>query len=194
MKTKIFSLLLALCLALGALASCGTVTPTPTPPATCTQHKDQNHDLKCDSCGAAVACTEHADEDQDLKCDYCQADLPCEIHIDEDGDGFVDGTNIPYDDVVERGGVADEASRKNLNQVAPPSVISITKNNNAKTPGKCRFSIYDTSKYCGVSGGGFFGSTRFVTDENTYLGTDFANQDTETFRFIEPFEIIKKKI
>ena len=139
-------------------------------------------------CGQSIANEPAQHLSETVKCPPRYAD------VDEDGDGFVDGTNIPYDDVVERAGVLDEASRKNLNQVTPPSIISVMRNENASLPGKCRFSIYDTSKYCGVSGGGFFGSTRFVTDENTYLGTDFANRDTETFRFIEPFEIVKKKV
>ena len=83
MKQKIFSLLLALCLALGALASCSMPT-TPQPPA-CTQHKDLNHDLKCDTCGAAVAC-EHADADKNLKCDVCGEAVACTDHEDDNAD------------------------------------------------------------------------------------------------------------
>ncbi len=113
--------------------------------------------------------------------------------VDEDGDGFVDGTDIPYDDVVERGGVMDMNSKKNLNQVTPPSIISIKGNDNATKPGKCRFSVYDSSKYGGVTDGGFFGKTEFVTDSNSYLGTDYKNQDTETFRFIDPVVLVKKQ-
>ena len=40
--------------------------------------------------------------------------------VDEDGDGLVDGTNIPYDDVVSNRGVTDPTSMKNLNPVEPP--------------------------------------------------------------------------
>ena len=44
--------------------------------------------------------------------------------------------------------------------------------------------VYDTSKYHGVTDGGFFGKTRFVTENCEYVGTDFVGVDTETFKFV----------
>ncbi len=104
--------------------------------------------------------------------------------IDLDGDGLVDGTNIPYDDVVSTSGILDASSYKNLNMVVPPKHIVITGNKNASVDGKCRIVVYDTSNYKDVADGGFFGKTEFITDGHKYVGTDFAGQDTETFKFI----------
>ena len=85
MKTRIFSLLLVLVMAVGMLASCsggGTNDGT----TTCTSHTDANHDLKCDTCAAAVACTSHVDvKPRDQKCDYCKAAVPCTHELDDDG-------------------------------------------------------------------------------------------------------------
>ena len=103
--------------------------------------------------------------------------------VDEDGDGFVDGTKIPYDSVVSNIGIVDDSQNQNLNIVTPPPSIQIIGNYDAKKPGKCKFVVYDTSKYHGVTDGGFFGKTRFITDANEYVGTDFVGEDTETFVF-----------
>ena len=105
--------------------------------------------------------------------------------VDDDGDGLVDGTNIPYDDVVSKIGVIDESSNKNLNVVTPPSEIIIKGNEGARKPGKCTFVVYDTSKAEGVSDGGFFGNTKFITDGSEYLGTDYVGKETETYVFRE---------
>jgi hypothetical protein len=104
---------------------------------------------------------------------------PIYADLDEDGDGFVDGTKIPYDNVVEPRGITDTSSFKNLNPIAPPSVIEIR---NTKLP--YSYVIYDTANYKNVPDGGFFGKTRFVSDNNTYLGTDYVGKETETFKFI----------
>ncbi len=99
--------------------------------------------------------------------------------VDEDGDGLVDGTNIPYDDVVERGGIRDDSTFKNLSPIAPPELIRLVNSKNA-----CRVLVYDTANYKDVPNGGFFGKTSFVSDNNTYKGTDYVGRDTETFKFI----------
>ncbi len=104
--------------------------------------------------------------------------------VDDDGDGLVDGTNIPYDDVVSTIGVIDESSSVNLNVVTPPAKIIIKGNEGASKPGRCKFVVFDTSKYHGVNDGGFFGKTRFITDDSEYVGTDFVGDDTETFKFV----------
>lgn len=80
MKTRIFSLLLVLVMVVGVLASCG-----PKQPPACTTHTDANGDLKCDTCGAAVACTNHVDANHDQKCDKCKAKVDCPHSIDADG-------------------------------------------------------------------------------------------------------------
>ena len=57
--------------------------------SSCTTHIDNNGDLKCDKCEAAVECTSHKDKDKDLKCDKCGADVPCN-HKDSNNDGECD--------------------------------------------------------------------------------------------------------
>ena len=104
--------------------------------------------------------------------------------VDDDGDGLVDGTNIPYDDVVSTIGVIDNSSNVNLNKVTPPTEMKILNNEGGKKAGRCRFVVYDTSKYLGVTDGGFFGKTRFLTENEEYVGTDFVGEDTETFKFV----------
>ncbi len=108
--------------------------------------------------------------------------------VDDDGDGFVDGTKIPYDDVVSTIGVIDESSYVNLNVITPPSEITILGNEGANAPGRCRFLVYDTSKYVGVSDGGFFGKTKFKTEECEYVGTDHVGEDTDSFKFMPLYE------
>jgi hypothetical protein len=104
--------------------------------------------------------------------------------IDLDGDGFVDGTKIPYDDVVSRSGILDESSYENLNPIAAPKFIKITSNEGASIPGKCVIKVYDTANYKDIPDGGFFGKTEFISDNNKYDGTDYVGEDTETFKFI----------
>ena len=107
---------------------------------------------------------------------------PCFADIDEDKDGFVDGTKIPYDDVVESRGIVDDSNYKNLNMIAPPEHVKIV--NTKGVCGPYKFLIYDTANYKDIPDGGFFGKTKFITDNNTYIGTDYVGQDTETFKFI----------
>ncbi len=113
---------------------------------------------------------------------------PYHADVDEDGDGLVDGTNIPYDDIIEKGGVLDTESRLNLNPVTPPTVIKITSHKGASVDGKCKITVFDTNHIEGVKDGGFFGKTRFITDNNQYTGTNFVGKDTETFKFISFFD------
>ncbi len=107
---------------------------------------------------------------------------PYYADVDDDGDGFVDGTNIPYDDVVNKSGIIDENSFKNLSPIAPPRHIKIVKSNGVLGPYK--FLIYNTANYMDIADGGFFGNTKFISDNNTYLGTDYVGKETETFKFI----------
>ena len=105
--------------------------------------------------------------------------------VDEDGDGLVDGTNIPYTGVINKSGVTVPDSHKNLNPIAPPKYIRLYGNKNASEPGKVKVVVYDTSDYMGVADGGFFGKTEFATDGATYMGTDYADKETETFKFVK---------
>ena len=99
--------------------------------------------------------------------------------VDEDCDGFVDGTNIPYDDVVDINGVLDESSYENLNPILPPKYLKVTGN-------ECKYvyCVNDMSSFEGITDGGFFGNTEFISDSETYLGTNHTDEKTETFKFI----------
>ena len=125
MKTRIFSLLLVLVMAVGMLASCGGgTTPPPTPgpdngggSGTHTTCVDANHDLKCDVCKKPVACTQHKfdeygiceyceffqcqnhkDRNHDLVCDSvgCDVAVPCTDHDDKDQNGKCDYCAITW--------------------------------------------------------------------------------------------------
>ena len=104
--------------------------------------------------------------------------------VDADGDGLVDGTNIPYDDVVNRFGVIDESSRKNLNPIRPPKYARIVNNKNNYV-----YRVNDMSVFDGIEDGGFFANTEFITDNETYVGTNHVGEKTENFKFINPKEI-----
>ena len=93
--------------------------------------------------------------------------------VDEDGDGLVDGTNIPYDDVVSNRGVKDPDSLKNVNPIIPPKYIKMLGN----TEGY-KLAVQGTSEY---EDGGFFGKTEFIADNGTDVGT--AKPADETFVF-----------
>ena len=72
MKKRIFCLLLAVLMLVGAagvFTSCGDDPGKKDP---CTQHVDANKDNKCDECGEKITtkCT-HEDADEDGKCDKC---------------------------------------------------------------------------------------------------------------------------
>ena len=95
--------------------------------------------------------------------------------MDLDGDGFVDGTDIPYDGVQSGSGVMHPTSLKNENPVRPPEYIKIV-NSNAKftlasTGGA---GVSDGAYYDDVENfGGFFGDTRFYySDEDCCVGTE----------------------
>ncbi len=105
---------------------------------------------------------------------------PLYLDVDEDGDGFVDGTKIPFDDVYSAGGVLDESSYKNINPIVPPKYFRAKNNKN-----KYVFLVNDMSSLEGVSDGGFFGKTEFVSDDETYVGTSHSEKETKTFKFIK---------
>lgn len=100
--------------------------------------------------------------------------------VDNDGDGLVDGTNIPYDDVVDKGGVVDESSHKNLNPIRPPKYMKVFNNKHNYV-----YIVNDMSAFEGVVDGGFFGKTEFITDGATYVGTNHCDEETETFKFVK---------
>jgi hypothetical protein len=108
---------------------------------------------------------------------------PIFADVDEDGDGFVDGTKIPFDDVISRGGITDESSNVNLNPIIPPEYIRIT--NNIGVLGGYVFAIPNTASL-GVPDGGFLGKTKFSSENEEYVGTDFVGEETKTFRFFNP--------
>ncbi len=110
---------------------------------------------------------------ENTKCSH-----PYYADVDEDGDGFVDGTDIPYDDVVNRSGIIVEDSFKNLSPIAPPRHIKIVNSEGFK------ILVPDTANYMDVPDGGFFGRTKFITDEKTYVGTDYTGEDTGVFKFV----------
>ncbi len=92
MKKVVTAVVLVLAL---ILCLCGCVTE-------CTEHKDENHDGKCDVCGAEME-VRHIDQNRDGKCDICGADMEkeCTEHKDENQDGKCDvcGADVPLPDV-----------------------------------------------------------------------------------------------
>lgn len=103
---------------------------------------------------------------------------PIFADVDKDGDGFVDGTKIPYDDFVDRRGILDESSNQNLNKIVPPEFIKVVNNKD-----NYKFVVYDFSTYDGMKDGGFFGKTKFISDNETYEGTAYTDVKTENFLF-----------
>ncbi len=103
--------------------------------------------------------------------------------VDLDGDGFVDGTNIPYDEVVDRKGVVDETQKRNLNAITPPERLKLVNNE-----GGYKIVVLDTSKYEGLNGG-FFANTSFEIEDKKLIGTAHTT-DTGCFEFA-PEEKIK---
>ena len=47
------------------------------------------------------------------------------------------------------------------------------------------FVVYDYSSYEGMPDGGFFGNTKFISDNESYLGTDHSDKKTENFKFVK---------
>ena len=105
---------------------------------------------------------------------------PIFADVDADGDGFVDGTKIPFDDVVDRRGILDESSNENLNKVIPPEYIRVINNKD-----NYKFVVYDYSSFEGVSDGGFFGKTKFISDNESRVGTNYSDVETENFKFVK---------
>ena len=106
---------------------------------------------------------------------------PRYAYQDADGDGLVDGTNIPYDPAKIydfTSGVFGE-SNENLNRITPPPYMRIVGNKQG-----LRYLVPDTHDYMDVPDGGFFGKTEFISDSETYIGTDFVGKATDTFKFI----------
>ena len=101
----------------------------------------------------------------------CPAIFP---DVDEDGDGLVDGTNIPYDDEVSCRGVTDPTCFKNHNPVIPPKYIKFFGNEGAGY----KLLVQDTSEY---EGGGFFGTTEFISEQGVTVGT--ASSSDPNFEF-----------
>jgi hypothetical protein len=91
--------------------------------------------------------------------------------VDEDGDGFVDGTKIPYDDVVSNTGVVDPSNHTNINPIVPPSYIKYV-----RAEGAPELTVPDTSVY---ENGGFFGATEFISEKGSYVGTDVKDGATD---------------
>ena len=114
-----------------------------------------------------------------LHCEKTLRAHPIFPDVDKDGDGFVDGTKIPYDDVVDIKGVIDESSYENLNRIIPPKYLKVTGN-------KCKYvyCVNDMSSFEGITDGGFFGKTEFISDNEAYLGTNHTDEKTENFKFI----------
>ena len=102
--------------------------------------------------------------------------------VDEDGDGFVDGTKIPYDNEENRHGVPDPENFENVNPIVPPKYIKVI---NGARAGSCNVLIADTSVF---EGGGFWKDTEFVTKDATYIGTS-GHGETSTFKFV-PYETL----
>ena len=102
--------------------------------------------------------------------------------VDEDGDGFVDGTKIPYDNEISRTGVVDPSNHTNINPIIPPSYIKYI-----RAEGAPALTVPDTSVY---ENGGFFDGTEFSSASESYVGTasrdranDFVFAPVESLRF-----------
>jgi hypothetical protein len=103
--------------------------------------------------------------------------------VDADGDGLVDGTNIPYDDVVSKTGVVDPTNFTNLNPIVPPSYIKYVRGE-----GMAELLIPDSSVY---EDGGFFGKTEFVGTGVSVVGTSNESGASD-FSFKPIDELIKQ--
>jgi len=103
---------------------------------------------------------------------------------DKDGDGFIDGTKIPYTGVVNRRGVVDESQNVNLNPIARPDYYKVSNNE-----GGYKYVVIDTAKQ-NLPEGGFFGKTVFSHDGKEFVGTEH-NGDTGCFRFASPEELVQ---
>ena len=110
--------------------------------------------------------------------------------VDNDNDGFVDGTEIEFDGDSDWNGVAT-SSKENLNPIKPPEFIKITGNDGISggggyiyvIPRTDGFEVSDGGYYDSVENfGGFFGDTKFITENNTYLGTNHENAETFMFK------------
>jgi len=135
-------------------------------------------------------CRTSVTSDPALHLSETQKTAPYYPDVDKNKDGFVDGTEIEFDGSTNNSGVRDSSSRLNLNPIKPPEIIKIVNNDGVDggggyvyiVPRTDGFGVSDGGYYDDVeNNGGFFGDTKFITEENTYLGTD--HEDTETFIF-----------
>ena len=101
--------------------------------------------------------------------------------VDADGDGFVDGTKIPFDDVVDKRGVIDPDNHTNFNVIIPPKYIKFIK---GEGEGCCDILVPDTSVY----ENGFFSTTEFISDNGSSKGT--AGKESGCFKFTKIEELI----
>ena len=104
---------------------------------------------------------------------------PIYPYVDDDGDGLVDGTEIAFNGEARWGGVEDESSNKNLNPIVPPEYIKITNNKNNYV-----YLVNDMSSFEGITDGGFFGKTEFITEDESFVGTANSGSKNGTFKFI----------
>jgi hypothetical protein len=119
-----------------------------------------------------------------------QKTAPYYPDVDKNKDGYVDGTNILFDGSTNNSGIRDTSSRINFNPIKPPKYIKITGNDGVLSAGGYIYVVPRTDAF-GVSdggyydeienNGGFFGDTKFITETNTYLGTNHTNSETFVF-------------
>ena len=121
---------------------------------------------------------------------YTTASHPLYAKVDLDGDGFVDGTDIPFDGVESNSGIMHPTSYKNENPVRPPRFIKIVQDGRKylfRTPDSSGAGLSDGKYYDEDDTlGGFFGDTKFyygTGEDDYYLGTD--HRDTTTFDFVK---------
>lgn len=104
-----------------------------------------------------------------IHCDVTQKSHPYYPDVDADKDGYVDGTNIAYDNVVSKSGVADTSSYKNLNKVTPPSNITIKTTNGYDYETKLKEYLTRTT---------LFDKTDIVIGDTTINSAIDKNKDT----------------
>ena len=97
--------------------------------------------------------------------------------VDADGDGLVDGTKIPYDDVVDKRGVTDPDNFTNANPIVPPEYIKIV---NSTDAGSCKVLVANTSVF---ESGGFFKNTTFSDGVSELVG---PSGESSVFEFVDP--------
>ena len=102
-------------------------------------------------------------------------------YVDLDGDGFVDGTDVPYDaEYVKRSNDYQRGlrfgSHKNVNRINPPETVKVF-----GIKGDIKIAVPKAHLFEGTDGG-FFGKTKFYSSDTDFVvGTD--NEDTQSFAF-----------